>query len=415
MDLIDEGYSQANDLMRRAAREEGFSASPALDHYAGIWSRDAAITCLGASRSADPLLITTAEKTLRGLATRLSSAGQVPAAFWPDQGYWDWGDAGCVDASAWFVIALGEYLDATNDVGTARELWPSVVKAVAWLRSQDANNFGLVDSARATDWMDSSLSRSGKVLQVNVLYYWCVLHAATMAVTLDQPVPLDPAGVRDRITTLFWPSTDRPLVSLLDHVEFGQRPSRLPHPTAEAGFREAIRADRGFYLASIDYGTWVDLCDVLANLLAIVSGVADRTKTDRILDFLDTEGVADPFPTKTWPQPVDPRQDRWRLFDPEADRLQDPRWRNAPGEYHNGAIWPYIGGFHVAALAKAGRRAEAAKMLNRLAEANNLAADGAWGFHEWLSASDGEPGGAPHQVWNAGTYAFAYQRAYQGL
>ncbi|MBT8250427.1 MAG: hypothetical protein KJN81_09185 [Acidimicrobiia bacterium] len=414
MDLIEEGYEQSLALMRRAAQQDGFSASPGLDHYQGIWSRDAAITCLGASRTGDEQLVGTVARTLRGMADRMSGAGQIPAVYWREPGYWDWGDAGCVDANAWFVIALADYLDATGDVDTARGLWSPVARVVEWLGRQDANNFGLIDSGRATDWMDSSLSRSGKVLQVNVLYYWCIVRAGEIARALGEREPLDPEGVRERINTVFWPSTDRPLVSVLDHVDYPTQPTRLPHPTAEAGFREAIRDDRGFYLASVEYGRWVDVCDVQANLLAIVSGVAVGVRAELILDYLAAEGVADPFPSKTFPRPIEPDADPWGLFDPESDRLQDPRWRNPPGSYHNGAVWPYIGGFHIAALAKVGRTDEARQMLVHLAQANRIALNGNWGFHEWLRDETGEPSGAPDQAWNAGTYAMAYQLLQDG-
>lgn len=409
MQLIDEAYSQSLALLRRASGEDGFSASPGLDHYQGIWSRDAAITCLGASSSGDDEMVATVAATLNGMAARMSDAGQIPAVYWRNPGYWDWGDAGCVDANAWFVIALWDYVRATEDIATASQLWSSVVRSVDWLGRHDTNNFGLVDSGRATDWMDSSLSRSGKVLHVNVLYYWCVTSAIRIAAALEERLDLDPVGIGERINTVFWPSADKPLATVLDHVPYPTRPARLPHPTAEAGFREAMRDDRGFYLASVDYGRWVDVCDVQANLLAIVSGVADRARAELILDYLAAAGVADPFPSKTFPQPIEQDSDRWGLFDPEADRLQDTRWRNPPGSYHNGAVWPYIGGFHVAALAKIGRTDEARHMLDQLAEANRIAQDGTWGFHEWMHGDTGEPSGAPDQTWNAGTYAMAYQ------
>jgi glycogen debranching enzyme len=387
--------------MERSAATAGFVASPSFDHYSAIWARDAAITCVGAARSDNSGLVDAIAATLRTLAARVSKKGQVPTAIWADRDHWDWGDGGSVDASAWFVIALADYLDATDDERLAAELWATANGALRWLSYQDANNFGLIDSPPAADWMDSSLSRSGKVLHNNVLYFWAAASAERIAARLGENAPLDSVDIQRRINTLFWPRVDRPLASLLS----GEA-KRLPHPTAEAAFSEAISEERRFYSAAVDYGRWVDLCDVLANLLAVVSGAAGRQESDLILDYLSD--AAEPYPTRSWPQPIDPRSDRWGLFNGEADRLQDPRWRNPPGSYHNGGIWPYIGGFHVMALLAAQRREEAQELLGKLAEANQLATEGEWGFHEWIHPETGEPSGASDQTWNAGSFAMAF-------
>jgi glycogen debranching enzyme len=41
-----------------------------------------------------------------------------------------------------------------------------------------------------------------------------------------------------------------------------------------------------------------------------------------------------------------------------------------PDHYRNGGVWPFIGGFYVAALVHAGRPNEATEALNSLAELN---------------------------------------------
>ena len=86
-----------------------------------------------------------------------------------------------------------------------------------------------------------------------------------------------------------------------------------------------------------------------------------------------------------------------------VDAVIDPRWSNMPGRYHNGAAWPYLGGFHAAAVA-IGRGPEAAvPILERVAAANAL---GDWRFSEWIG--DDGPDGAPFQTWNAGAFLFAW-------
>ena len=73
----------------------------------------------------------------------------------------------------------------------------------------------------------------------------------------------------------------------------------------------------------------------------------------------------------------------------------DADWRdyystlNAPHSYHNGGVWPFLGGFYVAALVQAGRWDAAAAALERLAE---LVCKG--GFNEWHDGLSGEAMGA---------------------
>ena len=55
--------------------------------------------------------------------------------------------------------------------------------------------------------------------------------------------------------------------------------------------------------------------------------------------------------------------------------------QNFPWQYHNGGVWPFVGGFWVAALVKAGRQAMARAELAKLARANEL---NEWEFNEWL-------------------------------
>jgi glycogen debranching enzyme len=74
-------------------------------------------------------------------------------------------------------------------------------------------------------------------------------------------------------------------------------------------------------------------------------------------------------------------------------------------QYHNGGIWPFIGGFWVAALAHAGEIEHARDQLVALARANAL---NGWEFNEWLHGRSSKPRGMPGQSWNAAAYLMAY-------
>jgi glycogen debranching enzyme len=78
--------------------------------------------------------------------------------------------------------------------------------------------------------------------------------------------------------------------------------------------------------------------------------------------------------------------------------------QNFVWQYHNGGIWPMVGGFWITALVKAGRTQQAAAELPRLAR---VCALGNWAFTEWLQGKTLAPRGMPGQSWNAAAFLMA--------
>ena len=78
--------------------------------------------------------------------------------------------------------------------------------------------------------------------------------------------------------------------------------------------------------------------------------------------------------------------------------------QNYAWQYHNGGIWPMLGGFWVATLACAGKTRLARDELVKLARACQL---GDWRFTEWLHGRTLAPRGMPGQSWNAAAYLMA--------
>lgn len=406
--LVDEGYEQSLALLREAATPGGFVASPAFEHYAAVWGRDAAIAVIGAVRSGDDLLVDTSVATVRTLAATQTPSGQVAAVVRPQDGSWDFGEAGAVDVTAWFVIAAASVVRAVGgDRLLAREWWGPVTRAIAWLSAQDVTGTGLVSAAPATDWMDSSLVRFGRTLHLNVLFHWAVMAASELSTVVSEGPPVDAADLRRRIETLFWPDRTVPPEELYRGLGM-HIPHPFPHRATAEAFDAAARPDRTHYVSHVVHAHFEERCDVLANLLAVVGGVADPRRAGRVLDLLDREDAAHPVPTRSWLVPVAGHGETHMRIR-EVERHLDPRWHNPPGAYHNGGAWPFIGGFHALACARIGRYERASALLEEVAAANAEGGTGArWRFSEWFHASTGEASGAPRQTWNAGAYLLAW-------
>ncbi len=408
---IDVARDHAIEVLKRSASATGFVASSADAHYTSLWARDSAYSIMGAVVSGDAALAAASRASLLTLAKIQADNGQIPDAYWPARDYWDWGEAGSTDASALFVVAAGEYLRNYPDAGLRAQLWPHLVKAVQWLETQDANQFGLLDSPEGGDWMDSSLCRSGKVLYVNVLYQRAVAILGRLAHEQAESIAYgeQAARIKERINFLFWPERGPAYSGVLRHHRGRMTVEGFPHPASPAAWENAALDDRKHYISHVQWGRFVDECDTLGNILAVLFDIAGGARAERMMRHLLEDGAAAPYPVRTYTRSFR-ADDRWGMYKEVADQFQGERWRNPPGSYHNGAVWPFIGGLYVDALRRVGMEQEAASELQRLAEANRLAADGGeWGFHEWIHAETGEPGGAKDQTWSAATFVLAHR------
>jgi hypothetical protein len=159
-------------------------------------------------------------------------------------------------------------------------------------------------------------------------------------------------------------------------------------------------SSRPFYLPWVAFREYGDWCDSLGNLLAILTGVADGHRTEHILRYMRQVGMAEPYPTKAIYPPIFPGEPNWRDY-------YRSRNLNLPHQYHNGGIWPMIGGFHVAALVRHNWRSEASRLLVSLARANREGIGHEWEFNEWLHGERGHPMGYAQQAWSAAMFLYA--------
>jgi hypothetical protein len=170
---------------------------------------------------------------------------------------------------------------------------------------------------------------------------------------------------------------------------------------------ETELVERPFYLPYMAFRDYADRLDTLGNLLAILFGVADQAKADKILDYIHGCGLDEPFPVRALYPPLQPGDKDWRDY-------YRVRNLNQPHHYHNGGAWPFIGGFYVAALVQAGRHAEAERQLERLATMNRQGRSHEWEFNEWCHGASGRPMGYAGQSWSTAMYLFAHDAVQHG-
>jgi GH15 family glucan-1,4-alpha-glucosidase len=319
----------------------------------------------------------------------------------PEDGFVSTENAGACDANLWYILGQFGLYKATRDLGALKKNWATVTRALSWLQYQDMNECGLLEIPEAGNWMDL-MSVRYNTLYDNVLFYGATLAYEEL---LREHPDLNPGlachtsaeQIHERLNLLFW--IDRCWVA----SHFAEHLEKLKAIRLEwfmLYYNIGTISSRPFYLPWVAFREYGDWCDSLGNLLAILTGIADGHRSEHILHYMQQVGMAEPYPTKAIHPPTYPGESSWREY-------YRSRNLNLPNQYHNGGIWPMIGGFHVATLVKRGWKQEAERMLVRLAAANHQGNRASWEFNEWMHGETGHPMGYTHQAWSAAMFLYA--------
>lgn len=382
--LLAECHARSIALLKRNLTPAGILAAtpgPRADKrgYSAIFGRDAAVCALGMAVSGDPVLERAAAAGLRTLAEHQAPNGQIPKFVNAAEREADFWYLGCIDSTLWWLIAVS-YLDACGlPRGLKRRYARQIRLALQWLLAQEHQRFFLLQQNEASDWADI-MPRSGFVLYTNALWY-------EVKRLYDLP---NAAQTRASFNGLFHPFS----AGIAEY-----RRARLLN---EYVLRTA--RNRDLYLSFVNFSFYGDEGDSFGNVLAILYGLADEDFAQKIIRALRKHGVHEPYPVKALVRPIRRRSALWRPF--MARHRQ-----NSPWQYHNGGVWPMIGGFWVTALVAHGRLREARAGLVQLARA---CAMNRWGFNEWLHGRSFTPRGMRGQSWNAAAFLFAYNSVRTG-
>jgi hypothetical protein len=291
------------------------------------------------------------------------------------------------DGGLWWVIGSTVLAGETApDTAAVREV-------LGWYEYQDVDQSGLLSMQESSDWQDLFCTR-GKGLYLNCLFVLALRCAAELFEPGERARLLNKAAlVSDRINAWFWYAGDGNILRHLSHT-FSTEGSPFLDSLGRPRWMPAKQHLNGerYYLPYLGFRSVGEWFDSFGNIMAILAGVADRAQTDLILDFMARHSM-DTWPIRSLTPAVVPGDSDWRDYYAAL---------NQPHHYHNGGVWPFLGGFYIAALVKADRHAGALQALRRLAELNDRGQ-----FNEWHHGETGAPMGAKDQAWSAGMFLFA--------
>jgi hypothetical protein len=334
--------------------------------YPEPYTRDLMIASLGILGTGNEQLTAALRRVLEVLATSQTRHGHITSLAH------DPFDRGASDTTPLFLIGTALYRKVAGEDDFLEE---AVRKALVWMDYQSPDDVIMVAQQPTSDWRDEHWVL-GFGLYVNTLVYTYL--------------------------RLYGRHEDaQKLRSMMNRLDVrGGKSQRHVH--------EGLVVKHKPYYALWAYkGDNDERFDLLGNSLAILSGIASRSRATDMIAWIeaecdhlqDVDELALRLPPCLIPY-IDPADPDWR---PRYERF------NLPGEYHNGGIWPFICGFYVAALVAAKRPRLAETKLRLLTELVRPARekDVPYGFNEWFKAKDGFPAGQDWQTWSAAMYLYA--------
>jgi len=334
--------------------------------YPQPYTRDLMISALGILASGREELVDGLRRTLAALAENQTELGHIPSlAHDPD-------DRGASDTTPLFLFGLALFRRASSERDF---LEAAAQKALTWMRHQSPDDLIMVAQLPTTDWRDEQWI-VGYGLYVNTIVY-AYLRLFGHHASAD--------GLR----------------RLMNRLDIRRdRSNRHVH-------EGLVVAHKPYYAMSAWKVSNNERFDLLGNCLAILTGIASASRSAALIRWIEAECIA--------------LRDRGDLAVASAPCLfpfvkpGEPDWRpryeqyNRPGDYHNGGVWPFICGFHVAACIAAGRTTLAEQRLQALTQLVGLSRERPveWGFNEWIKAQTGQACGQDWQTWSAAMYLYA--------
>lgn len=395
--FIQVGYEKAIEALTRNVTPLGYSACSLPDNevtgtdsnYHSVWARDGAICVRLTADLPSPVFRAASRQTLCTLFDHLSPSGQIPSNVQIADGKPDYSGIGgicSIDSGLWVIIAFYDYIRETEDFELLAKYADNLQRAMDWLGAHDSNNDGLLEIPEAGDWTDL-FGRSYNVLYDEVLWYRAnVCYGRLLEFQRKYRKAAEylrrSQFIRGEILANFWPSTQM-----------------RPEDRAKLSFadQQFSLGDTQCLISQVSPFGFSWRCDVFGNVLAFLLNVLDVDRARTAFKFMWGSGVNEPGPVTNLYPPVYAGDPEWRNY--YAVNLL-----NLPHHYHNGGIWPFIGGMWVRFIHRLGHGDLALRELHRLAKLNQLGVSSPWEFNEWMHGRSGRPMGKRYQAWSAASY-----------
>ncbi|MBT8262992.1 MAG: fructofuranosidase/invertase [Bacteroidia bacterium] len=356
-------HGEAVNLLHRLTTPDGILASTIeADNYKRVWARDSIICGIAGLLLDDETITNGLKNSLLTLASKQHEHGMIPSNVLPGENSdVSFGSlVGRIDANTWFIIGSCLYYLESNDTQTWETLQPAINKCRYFLKSTEFNDKGWIYTPLSGNWADE-YPVHGYTLYDNLLRIWGEkLWIKISGGNLDALNELI-----EKTSSNFWPSTQT-------------NAKKLYH---QGAYRKAISKNAGHYAAFILPGCYDMRFDAAGNALALLLLRTDDFQKKELRSFIDElkAGLGNSLIPAFWPAITENSPD-WHLL--QGNYSYD--FKNKPGYFHNGGIWPVWMGLFCMGLTKIGLN-DASK--DSVTEFERIVQDAKnWDFNEYIDA-----------------------------
>ena len=369
------GYKAAIELLYKVSTPHGFTAAPAEeDNYKRVWTRDSVICGMAALLTGDEKLERTCKQSLQTIWQNQHAVGFIPSNVDVKEGTVSYGGVvGRADTVSWAIIGLCIYAIHTDDMQFARKYSSRVDQAFQLMDAWEFNGRHLMYIPQSADWADEYIYH-GYVLLEQLLRMWALQLAA--AVFEYKPYAYKASQLKEVIRNNFFKRDS-------DEGWYAPVIARNRHT-----------APSDFWWMAFNPGGIYPQFDLQANTFALLLGIGSGDQDSILLDYLRKRISATEGMLPSFDPPVQPGDHDYTTL----EQNYAYRFRNKPGEFHNGGNWPVWNGWLCAALEfqheKPAKKVVHNNMLMAVQQEGN-------GMHEYYTGTGNLPGGVKECAWSA--------------
>ncbi len=371
-------YKEAVALLHNLTTPHGILASTIeADNYKRIWARDSMVCGIAGLWINDEIVIEGLKKSLLVLAKSQNDLGMIPSNVLPNGTDASFGSlVGRIDANTWFMVGACLYFKETQDEITWQVLKPVIEKCQNFLKAAEFNSKGWIYTPLSGNWADE-YPIHGYTLYDNILRLW----GEKLFLDIEGKNTSSLNAIMKKTQANFWP------LETTEKAWIYQKPA----------FQRALQKKQKHFGAFILPGKYDFRFDAAANALAMLHFQLNDFQKELLSNFIETlpKNLIPAF----WPI-ITEKSDDWNLLEGNYSFS----FKNYPGDFHNGGIWPVWMGLFCLGLSKNGMKKEAQKIISSFSE--TVAKNDAWDFQEYFNANTLKIGGKTQMGYTASGIVF---------
>lgn len=386
MDLIDVSL-KAKELLYSLCTKKGFLASTERrTNYRRIWARDGVFMGIIGLMLEDKKLQKTFYQHLKTLKDFQDSTGRIASNIDIENGHVSYGTlVGKIDASLWYIIGVCEFCRIEKN--KKKEFEESVKKALDYLKAVELNGKDLLFIPTGGDWADEFLSH-GYILFDQLLYLRSLRNAREIFFKKNNAIKDKIKRLEKLIELNYLPARDK--------IKYKEVYHKRVYKKMVHEFKKKYAVP---YFSSNGFGNYLD--SFANSLLILEKFVPNKKKNEIIAEIKElTKKQKVKICPAFWPI-VGKRSKKWDAL--HSNALFE--FRNKPGHYHNGGLWPMVFGVVIYSLKETEGKEVAEQMLENFKEA--MVKDKSQ-FHEYFSSNSGEPNGVKGLGFSAAGFLLAF-------